>query len=226
LPPSEPAERDLVFVVEGVGGFDIFAPSVHWALNHSGLPHEFRHFVWTHGWGHILKDLQDSPHLALEAEALAAEVSRAKTTFPLRRIYLIGKSGGAALVLGAAEKLPPATLERIILLSAAVSPIYDLRGALRATSREIISFYSDHDQIVLGYGTRKFGTADRAFSASAGLHGFLVPRDLSAADQNLYRRLIQVPWTPSMMTEGNFGGHAGTNSPFFLRKEVTPWLLP
>jgi pimeloyl-ACP methyl ester carboxylesterase len=216
----------LVFVVGGVGGLDLLGASAQWALPCVGVKHEVRDFVWTHGWGRILKDLQDTRYLLHKADVLASEIRRAKADDPSRPVYLIGKSGGCGLALAAAERLPPKTLERIILLSAAVSPTYDLRGALRATRGEIVSFYSPLDQFVLGWGTSQFGTVDRIYGPSAGLQKLKIPEGLSPEDRAQYDRLVQVSWSWRMLLEGNLGGHTGTSLPIFLAKEVAPWLKP
>src|SRR5262249_40427310 len=53
---EEPAgPRGVVFVVGGVGGFDVLANAAQWALPRAGVPHEVREFVWTHGWGQLFK---------------------------------------------------------------------------------------------------------------------------------------------------------------------------
>ena len=225
--PAAPAARPgIVLVVPGVGGIDFVGTAAQWALPRAGVPHEVREFVWTHGKGRILQDLQDTRHCREKADELAAEVLRLKADDPTRPIYLVGKSGGTGLVLAAAEQLPLAMVERIILLSAAVSPSYDLRPALRATRHEMVSFYSPYDRFVLSWGTRRFGTIDRFYGPSAGLQGFAVPAGLDAEDQALYRRLVQVRWTPGMIWEGYAGGHVGTSMPAFIAKEVAPWLMP
>lgn len=214
----------VIFVVGGVGGFDVVGRSAQWALPQAGVPHEVRDFVWTHGWGRVLKDLQDIRYLLQKAEELASEIREVKAADPERPVYLVGKSGGAAVVLAAAERLPPETLERIILLSPAVSTTYDLRPALRATRKQIVSFHSKHDRLVLGWGTREFGTADRVYGPSAGLHGFTTPDNPSEEDRLLLQRLVQIPWMPRMVWEGHLGTHLGTSLPVFLYKEVAPWL--
>jgi pimeloyl-ACP methyl ester carboxylesterase len=221
-----PSDNGVVFVVGGVGGWDILGTASQWELPRVGIHHEVRDFVWTHGFGQPFKDLQDTPHLRRKADELAEEIRKVKKKDPRRPIYLIGKSGGAGLVLLAAERLPADTLDRIILLSAAVSPGYDLRPALRATWGEIVSFYSDNDQFVLNWGTTHFGTIDRIYGPSAGLHGFFLPDKLTPEDRALYRRLVQIPWTSAMIAEGYFGAHAGTSLPSFVGWEVAPWLRP
>jgi hypothetical protein len=224
-PPPPPAPPPgIVIVVDGIGGVDLLALSAQMALPRAGVPHEIRRFVWSHGLGQMFKDLQDQRHLLSKADELVAQVRQLKAEDPARPVYLIGRSAGTALVLAAAEKLPPATLERIILLAPAVSPTYDLRPALCATRGEIVSFNSTHDQFILNWGTRQFGTADRVYGPSAGLRGFVVPAQLDAADRALYERLVQVPWNPRMLLTGHVGNHMGTGMPVFVGREVAPWL--
>jgi len=222
--PASAGKPGVIFTVGGVGGFDVLGRSARSAFPRAGLAHEVRDFVWTHGWGQVLKDLKDHRHLARQADELAAAIQRTKEADAERPVFVIGKSGGTALVLAAIEQLPPATVERVVLLSAAVSPDYDLRPALQACKRGIVSFHSRHDRLILGWGTREFGTADRVYGPSAGLDGFNTPADLSDEDQKLYDRLVQVPWNPRMVRDGHLGTHLGTSLPGFLRKQVAPLL--
>lgn len=224
--PATPAKGGVIVVVGGVGGLENLHGSLQMALKWEKLDLEVRAFQWTHGKGHILKDLQDSRHHTHKIAELVEELRALKAEQPDRPLYLVGRSGGSGLALAAADLLEPATLERIILLSPAVSPTFDLRGALRATRHEIVSFNSDLDVVVLGWGTWQFGTVDRLYCSSAGRSGFSKPTDPDAETQELYRRLIQVRWTPAMLLEGHTGGHLGTTLPTFLAREVVPWLKP
>lgn len=221
-----PDKAGLVLVVGGIGGIDSVGPALRWTLPRTGWQYEVRNFIWTHGTGQFFKDLQDAPHVVRKAEELADEIRRYREANPNCPIYVIGKSGGTGLVLMAAEQLPPQTLERIILLNAAVTPTYDLRPALQATKNEIVSFYSPGDWLILGWGTKQFGTIDRVHGPSAGFCGFRRPADLSPEDSLLYRRVVQVPWSLAMLGEGYGGGHIATSFPAFLSKEVVPWLRP
>lgn len=224
--PETAARPGVVFVVGGVGGIDPLGWSARWALPWAGVPHEIREFIWTHGRGRILQDLQDHAHLLLMADQLAGAVRRVRDAEPDRPIYFLAKSGGTGLVLAAAERLPPESVERIVLLSAAVSPTYDLRPALRATRGEIVAFISPNDRLILGWGTSRFGTADRVYGPSAGLTGFFPPRELDEEGHRLYTRLVQIPWQPQMMRHGFGGAHLGDSLPAFLRHFVAPWLQP
>src|SRR5262249_29766503 len=58
----------VVFVVDGVGGFDVMGKAAQGALPRAGVRHEIRVFIWTHGWGQLLKDLQDTRHLLHKAD--------------------------------------------------------------------------------------------------------------------------------------------------------------
>jgi pimeloyl-ACP methyl ester carboxylesterase len=220
--PSEQA--GLVIVVGGVGGLDIIGPCAETALPRAGVKHEVREFVWTHGWGQIIKDLQDTRHQCQKAAELARIITTWLDNNPGRPVFLVGKSGGTGLVIMTAEMLPGNTLERIILLSAAVAPHHDLRRALRATRHEIVSFHSHLDQLWLNWGTSQFGTMDRYYGPSAGVHGFRVPADLDEEGGALYRRLVQVSYQARMLRCGHVGSHAGTSFPGFLSAEVAPWL--
>jgi len=226
-PAQEPAATgSIVFLVGGVGGLENLKVATKWAVRSAGIDCEVREFDWTHGKGQILKDLQDTRHHEAKTTELVRLIRDARTAEPARPLFLIGRSGGSVLALTAAGLLPPETLERIILLSPAVSPTFDLAPALRACKQEIVSFYSDLDWIVLGWGTTQFGTADRYYTASAGMTGFSKPTDGDEEKRDLYRRLVQVRWTPSMILRGHPGGHIGTAMPTFLARDVTPWLKP
>ena len=112
------------------------------------------------------------------------------------------------------------------MLAPAVSPTYDLTGALRAVRREMVVFWSPFDLLILGAGTRLFGTIDRVMTIGAGLVGFRLPpvNGVNPAQTREYGKLRQVRWHPRMAASGNLGGHMGPDSPFFLRKYIVPLL--
>ncbi len=209
----------VVFIAGGAGSMVNLAGITKWSLRQANSPLEVRDFDWSHGKGHVIRDIQDIRHLVQKADELAQQILDYQATHPDRPVYLVGKSTGAMIVLLAAEKLPLASVERIILLSPAVSPHYDLVPALRTTRSEIVSFHSRLDIAVLDWGTSLVGTADRYYSPSAGLNGFSIP----AATWE-YQRLKQIEWSPSKAWYGHLGGHLGNGMPLFLLYEVTPYL--
>jgi pimeloyl-ACP methyl ester carboxylesterase len=222
--PVKPSSG-VVFVVGGITGLDPLYMMAKLTLPKQGVPHELREFDWTHGKMRPLRDLQDTRYFEAKAGDLAALIRDQLHREPDRPIYLIGHSAGAAMVLSAAAMLPPASVERIILLSPAVSPEYDLCPALLATRAEIVSFNSPYDRFVLDLGTSIFGTVDRRYEAAAGVDGFEIPANLSETDREMYQRLVQVAWRPEKLLELQGGLHNSSVMPIFLAKQVKPWLM-
>src|SRR5262249_5400621 len=214
------------FVAGGVGGVDPLGPWLKLVLPWAGVPHEVRDFAWTTGVGNLARDVRDTANLRARADQLAGEVLRYKAGHPDSPVYLVGHSGGTGVLLATAERLPPGTVERIVLLSPAVSPGYDLRPALKATRREIVSFHSPLDRFWLDWGTTHYGTIDRVYTRAAGVNGFVVPADLDAEGEALYGRLVQVGWRPAMLLEFRGGLHVSTVAPLFLLRPVALWLTP
>jgi pimeloyl-ACP methyl ester carboxylesterase len=227
-PPAPPASDQVgvVFVVGGIGGADPLGISALLALPWAGVPHEIREYRWTHGLGRLVKDLQDRPWLLAHANELAEQVAMYQAQHPGHPVYLVGHSAGAALILATAAQLPPDSIERIIILAAAVAPDYDLCAALRATRTDIVSFRSDMDRLWLGAGTTLLGSADRCYGTSAGCVGFVEPAGLDEVGRQRYQRLVQIPWRPALLWEANFGAHHGCVRPDFLSRYVAPWLMP
>jgi pimeloyl-ACP methyl ester carboxylesterase len=179
---------------------------------------------WGHGLWRWHADLTNAANRDAQARRLAGEVSAFRERSPAAPVYLVGKSGGTGVVVRALEHLPDSAVEASVLISPAISPAYDLTRALRAVRREVVVFWSPLDVIVLGAGTRIFGTIDRVKTVSAGLVGFRPPRSPTEAQRASYAKLRQVRWRPGMAATGYLGGHVGPDSPAFLRRYVVPLL--
>jgi pimeloyl-ACP methyl ester carboxylesterase len=216
--------RGLVLVADGVGGLDLCGTALRYVMGSLGAPHAVRVVTWGHGFGRWHADLTNAENRDLRAREIADEVEAFRDRKPGAPAYLVGKSGGTGLVVKALEHLPDDAVEAAVLLSPALSPTYDLSRALRAVRREMVVFWSPLDVIVLGLGTRVFGTIDRIKTVSAGMVGFRPPPGLAEAQLALYGKLRQVRWHPNMATTGYLGGHVGPDSPAFLKKYVVPLL--
>jgi pimeloyl-ACP methyl ester carboxylesterase len=220
--PEGPAEKiGLILVADGVGGLNLCGTGLSYAAARAGLRHEIRVFDWGHGVGRWHADLTNVANHEAKAEAVAAEVEEFRSAHPAAPVFLVGKSGGTGIIIRALERLAEEAVEATVLLSPALSPQYDLSRGLRAVRRELVVFWSPLDLIVLGLGTRIFGTVDRVNAVSAGLVGFRPP---DTADPAQYAKLRQVRWRPEMAPTGYLGGHVGPDAPAFLRKYVVPLL--
>jgi hypothetical protein len=220
------AQRGLVIIADGVGGLDLCGIALRYALGVEKMPHSVEFVPWGHGLGRWLADLTDVANRDSHARLVAENVRRYKIERPQDPIYLVAKSGGSGVVVKALEQIGEHQVERAVMLAPALSPSYDLSDALRAVRHEMVVFWSPLDVVILGAGTRVFGTVDRKKTASAGLVGFRVPAPGSSNDikGQQYDKLRQVRWRPRMAATGYLGGHFGPDSPLFLRRYVVPLL--
>lgn len=215
----------LVLALGGVGGLDFCGFGLRLAARAERLPSAVEIVVWGHGPGRWYRDLSDVAHLDRQAERVAGRVREFRAGHPGEPVYVVGKSGGAGIVVKTLERLEPSSVERAVLLAPALSPRYNLSRALRAVHREMVVYTSPLDLVILGAGTRLFGTIDRVRTFGAGLVGFDVPGPGEDDERSrAYAKLRQVRWRPPMVGLGHLGGHFGTDHPRFLRRHVIPLL--
>jgi hypothetical protein len=191
------------------------------ALRGAGCPQAMETFDWT-GGHRSLTALWRAQHSAEPAAQLADRIASLWRERPGRPIDLTADSSGCGVALAAVASLPPEVRVRTLVLSSpAVSPAYDLRPAFRHVDREIVSFHSDRDWLILWLGTTVFGTADGRHTPAAGWVGFVVPPDASE-----YAKLHQIPYDPAWRERfGNTGGHARALSPRFAETMIAPLFM-
>jgi pimeloyl-ACP methyl ester carboxylesterase len=223
LAPAVPP-AGVVFVANGSGDFRTVSGNLSQVVAQTGTSLQVEAFVWSQGYGRYVADHTGHANHIAQGRRLAAEVAAYHQSCPGRRVYLIGHSAGSAVVLAAAEMLPPDSVERIILLAPSVCVTYDLRPALRTARLGIDSFNSDQDRVILGLCMQIVGTADHGCRQAAGRHGF-TPVLVCPTDAALYAKLRQHPWDPVVEWSGNNGGHYGSNQAGFLRAYVLPLLV-
>ncbi len=222
-PPT--AVRGIVIVVDGAGGYQTAPHAVTTAVDELRLPLYVRSFDWTHGRGRILADIIDADYSNCQGALLAEEIIGIRRNQPGVPVYLVAYSAGCAVALAAGDRLPPDTVERIILLAPAVSVGYDLRRTLVSARQGVDVFISKRDTVWLGLGTAVVGTADGTRQTASGRVGFQPPV-LCPGEEPLAARLRQHRWDACVVWSGNEGGHAGTLSLTYLKAYVLPLLTP
>ena len=214
----------VAFVADGAGNTAGLSTALREAVAAERLPLCVEPFDWSYGPYRYRADEMDFRHAREAGCRLAARVAAYRQAYPDGKVYLVGHSAGSLVVLTAAEQLPPAAVERIVLLAPAVSSGYDLRPALCTARLGIDSFCSDRDWAVLGVGVGVIGTTDRRWSPAAGRVGFK-PVVGAPGDAALYAKLREHRWDPCVAWTGNEGGHFGSYlEPRYLHAYVLPLL--
>jgi hypothetical protein len=218
------SQPGIVFVADGSGNTGTLSYNLSQAVSKTTTPLQVKRFDWSHGDMRVIADHLDQKNHLAQGRRLAGEITDYLRVNPGSKVYLAGHSSGSAVILHAAESLPPDTLEKIILLSPSVCASYDLRPSLLASRSGIDVFHSDEDVFVLGLAIKILGTADGDCRDSSGQHGFK-PIVQTPQDAALYQKLRQHPWDKSIAWTGNDGSHYGSIRPQFLRAYVVPELV-
>jgi pimeloyl-ACP methyl ester carboxylesterase len=218
-----PAPHGIIYSVDGAGDYHASSEALKRAVDEAGVPLDVVSFVWSHGRGRVLADQTDYGYARCQGQRLAERVCAYRQSHPNCDVYLVAHSAGSAVVLAAAESLPPESVERILLLAPSVSYDYDLRRALQTTRQGLDVFSSCRDTFSLGFGIALVGTADRQPGPAAGRVGF-APHVATPEDAALYAKLRQHPWQPCLEWTGNEGGHYGAYQDGYLRAYVLPLL--
>jgi pimeloyl-ACP methyl ester carboxylesterase len=159
----------------------------------------------------------------LQAEKFAEKIRQILKDEPGVKLRIVCHSGGAGIAAWALERLPDdAKIESIVFIAPALSPKYDLSKALSHVRGKAFALTSVNDVIVLGAGTRVFGTIDGKKEEAAGLRGFKTPDE--PADPKQYDKLVQMPYQDAWMEIGNIGDHIGPMGQEFAEKVIAPLL--
>lgn len=222
---NEPAhyDRGLILMLPGIEGTAWQLRGVVRALREAGV----QSAIEIRAWGsHPFCQLYNLCALRANRERaarIAGRIGEYMDRYPGRPVTLFGYSGGGGIAVLTAEALPPERLlDRIVLMSAAVSPSYDPTPIAARTRHGVVNFYSRRDWFFLGMGTSVFGTIDRHRGVSAGRVGFLDPagRPIEAPG------LTQIPWRPEWRDLGHDGGHIGWLSPHWAREVLARVIEP
>jgi pimeloyl-ACP methyl ester carboxylesterase len=212
--------QTLVYVANGLGGSTTVSDNLN-DLNgeyHLGL--RIQPISWCRH-NAVFQDLKDQEAQWSAAAKIANSVTAIRKDAPKARIFLVGYSAGARVVLAAAEMLPARSIDRIIVIAPAVSCYYDLTGALKASREGIDNFWSANDGL-LDSDNAHYRNADGQRGPAAGRVGF---RPLSHEKKDLYayRHLRQHPWNENLCGSG---GHFGWTLRPNMKKVIVPLFAP
>lgn len=220
-------ENGLVIILPGIEGPSPWNYNLARGLADGGVRNSVQIYDWgTHIPGGMLINLAHYERNRAMAASLRDYILEYRRANPSRAVHLIGHSGGAGIAVMAAEMMPEnERITTLILLAAALSPDYDLRPALRNVSSGIFNYYSKLDAALLCVGTSVAGTIDRQHTMAAGAVGFRRPTTSDPSERDLYRKLHQVEWRPTMQRFGHIGDHMGWTDRNFVKHYLAPLVI-
>ena len=218
-------DREVLFLVDGVGRFQAAALMVRRALRETGSDIGTILYDWqTPIFGEVLSDLMWYRRNRLMGVKLGRKLLTFRRQHPETRIHVLAYSGGAGIAIFGLEALRGRSLiDTLILACPAISAQYNLAPALRTVQR-CYALTSHRDSVILGWGTRIFGTTDRRYESAGGRVGFRIPPDAPEDDADVYGRMRQIRWTPDLRKLGHPGGHTGWAGVKLLHKHLMPLL--
>ena len=223
----ERLKRGYTIVVVGVNGDNMLNAGLAPGIVEGGYSGAVEVIDWTTGyWPLFVYHLRSNARHDSGARVISERVVAYRRRYPGREVNLVAHSAGAAVSLEALEELPESeSVDRVVLLAAAVSPAHDLRPALAHCRVGLWNYYQPQDVVALWAGTIVAGTADGHHLMSAGAVGFWPRTGLTEAEQNLLKdKLVQMPYEPRMALSGNLGGHFQCVNHRFVAEWIAPVL--
>jgi len=218
---SEPPKRYHIHL-PGIGGYRSIDRGMLRGLQEAGFDAEFEPYDWTGSDTGLAALLASKRHIT-ESAHVATMITEAYRAHPGAKFTVSAHSAGAGIIVWALEQCSPEVkIDDLLLLSPALSPKYDLSKALRHMRGHAYVIYSPYDVAVLGIGTNMFGTVDGVKTDASGKVGFAKPQ---GADDQQYKKLVQVPYDSDWVRLGNIGDHIGSMSRPFAREILGPLLL-
>ncbi|HNQ22298.1 MAG TPA: hypothetical protein PKK06_04315 [Phycisphaerae bacterium] len=217
-------EPGLLWVFPGVEGGEHSVARACRAFRDAGVTADIEIHDWDRPFG-LLVNLMSYERNRRDAAGVAERIAAYRAQHPAAPIDLVGYSGGGGVALMVTEALPDDVhVRHVLMVQPAVSPDYDLSTALAHIDGKLVLFYCPSDWLILGWGTRLFGTMDRRKVASAGKTGFDLPK--AAPDPTQRAHLEQVCWTADMRATGHRGKHRNILGYRWNKAYVAPYLTP
>ena len=218
LGATKPDPHERAIHLPGIAGALRLDREFVQGLRDGGYPGDIDIYDWTAGDPGI-NALRARKRNEAQAERLALSIAKLLKDDPDAKVRLVCHSGGAGIAAWALEALPnDVKIETLVLLAPALSQRYDLSKALAHVRGKAYALHSVNDVLVLGAGTRMFGTIDGVNEEASGLRGFTRP---DGADAKQYEKLVQMPYDEGWMALDNIGDHVGPMGYTFARAVVT-----
>lgn len=217
--------KGLVIVLSGIEGSGPLSWNICKGIEDSGFSGANVNWEWTTGyWPLFLYHLRGSRRNRRAANKLAEFILQYEHEYPNRPIYIIGHSGGGAMIALTLEALPEREIVRdAVMLGPALSHSYDLTAALKRVCHSLWNHWSYGDAFLCAAGTLACGCVDGRHTLSAGFRGFSTPAD--PAKRELYnQKLRQLCWSPKFAKQFHLGGHFGLANRVFVAETIAPLL--
>ena len=214
--------KPFVLHLPGVSGTSIVDYTLRDGLKAGGFDGTFEIYDWTCRDPGI-PALRARARNEAQAQVVADLLTKQFRAHPERPIHLVCHSGGSGPAAWALERLPAdVKVASFVMLAPALSPTYDLSKALARVTGAAYCFYSERDDLVLGTGTKLFGTIDGERVDAAGRVGFRRP---DGGDAAAYAKLVNTPYDAGWARYGHVGGHIGCMGTPFVQAIVAPLML-
>jgi len=212
----QPLKAPVVFYLEGAGWYTS-GGGVQRGFRQAGYQGQFQ----TYGWSAFLGPAHDHFVVANNravANGLAKRIEKVRRAYPDQPINLLALSAGTAVALNALEQLPDGVMvDNVVLLSSSVSSQRNLTRAMSHVRRNLYATYSPRDALLGAL----VANADGKPGPPAGRTGFRLVSRTAAAEQ-AYRRVFNIPWQPSFLAFGWDGGHTSVTRPDFIASVIVP----
>jgi hypothetical protein len=223
-------QHGYIYYLDGAGGGTAknnWASGVMAGLLAAGYNGAGSMYSWETGKGLLADQDASVKYKRDKAKGLAKKIEQQQKKYPGEPISILSFSAGAASTIYALEDLPLSVqVDHVVMLGCSMSEDYDLTEALKRIKGRMILYTSSKCELV-GFWMKLSGTADRKFhDPGAGLKGFILPPDATAATRKLYaEKVVEIPWQKKEEMDGNSGQHFDNVKMPFIRDYVAPILM-
>jgi len=218
-PPAGEAELSRGLVVMYPGSFSTTTEmeGFYNGLRAGGVEMALQVRRWEPFLEHIIEPVYAVERTRARARYEAKRLAEYRRQYADCPITLLGYSGGCLMAILVTEEMPEGVLvDRVILMSAAVSRHYDLTRMLDNTRLGAVHYWSPREDFTRRVAA-DFGLADGSRDDPASADSF----------DTIDERLTQISWRPEWKSYGYNGEHwEYLFNVEWIRDFVAPWTVP